>query len=69
VPKKGALSFYYCREEAVIETVSKRGCYDSSDYPYAINGEIPGKYLCSYVTVCACACVCVRACVCWNDTR
>lgn len=48
VPKKGALSFYYCREEPVIETVFKRGCYDSSEYPYAVDGEIPELHRTTY---------------------
>jgi len=48
VPKKGALSFYYCREEPVIEAVLKRGRYESSDYSYAVDGELPFLHRTSY---------------------
>ena len=41
VPKKGHFSFYYCREQPVIERVLQYGSYDSQDYPYAIEGELP----------------------------
>ena len=48
MPKKGALSFYYCREEPVIEAVLKRGRYESSDYSYAVDGELPFLHRTSY---------------------
>ena len=41
LPNRGVLSFYYCREQKVIEKVARFGSYHSTGYPYAIDGEIP----------------------------
>jgi hypothetical protein len=76
VPKKGQFSFYYCREQEVIEKVLKYGSYDGSDYPYNVDGEIPVLHRSHYgiwylkvsiIKMCA-LCVRVRArtimCIC-----
>lgn len=48
VPKKGVHTFYYCRTQEVIEKVLQCGSYDSRDYPYAVDGEIPEVHRTQY---------------------
>jgi hypothetical protein len=48
IPTMGVHTFYYCRTQEVIEKVMRCGSYDSRDYPYAVDGEIPELHRTQY---------------------
>jgi hypothetical protein len=48
VSTRGVHTFYYCRTQEVIEKVMQCGSYDSRDYPYAVDGEIPEVHRTQY---------------------